>query len=311
MRISKGPTTFALVVVALSMSSVSSAVLAQSSQLRPEPPLPKQGPYSCSPQYFAEQISKAKAAVEVSDWSMATVIRSDGEGASECADKYKHPHYEILKAYFYLQAARLDMRESPPDVQEATVLNNAAKEALNNAAAYDLGASDLKLLNAVQSLAYQTFAESSGEVAGEPGSSDITEHPIIIDSCAVQPLIENNSLLPSATSVDVGITFHATTQPVAMVEFLFWFQDSFGDRQGAAYSGISSGTFSPGIAIAPRRGLVGYLGRSLVHPNEAVWPLYSGGKTGSAECMVYKARLASGEVWTDHRYDSTFPIQLP
>jgi hypothetical protein len=299
-----------LAAVAFVAIAIPVAALAQA-QLRPVPPFPKAGLYSCSPQYMAEQISKTKAAMEVSDSSMTLVVRSAGEGASECYDKYKHPHYLILKAYFYLQSVGLDVREQPPDIQGAAVLNCAATDALDKAVTYDLDGSDQRLLGVVQALGRRMAGEFSDVVAGTQVGRNAALAPVAIDGCALQPLIENGTLLPSSTSFDLGITFHATTQTVTMVEFVFWFQDAFGDKQGIAYSGIANGKYSPGIVIAPRRALIGYLGRTGIYPNEAVWPLYSGGKSGNAACVVYKMRLANGATWTDHKYDSTFPYQLP
>jgi hypothetical protein len=292
--------------IAFSLAAFPAPIVAQ---LTPEPTLPKKGVYACSPQYFAGQISKAKAAIEVADWTMATALRDIGEGASQCADKYRNPHYDLLKAYFYFQAARLDMREQPPSFGDARTLYRVAKDALKRTEDYILNSTDEKMFAGITALGNVALSEVA---AGAPGVPMAATHPapVSIDSCALQPHFDSPSIIPSASYFDVGIGFHATSQPVNMIEFLFWFQDSFGDRQGTVYSGISNGTFSPGIEIAPRRGLVGYLGRGM-HPNEAVWPLYAGGKTGSAECAVYKVRFPSGEVWTDHTYDTALPIQLP
>lgn len=61
----------------------------------------------------------------------------------------------MLKAYFYLQAARLHAQESPPDEQGATVLGSATKNALAEAATYNLDAKQLKFFALVQALAQQ------------------------------------------------------------------------------------------------------------------------------------------------------------
>lgn len=105
------------------------------------------------------QMAKAKAALEISDWSMVMVVQTAGENASQCYDQLQYPYYDILKAYFYFQASRLYLREQPPNAQQATLLNAAAKNALSEAAKYNLPTDQSKLLASAKMLARQTLTE--------------------------------------------------------------------------------------------------------------------------------------------------------
>lgn len=158
--------------------SFANAVSVAQARLLPTPQAPTVVPYSCTEDYMRVQMSKAKAALEISDWSMVMVVQLAGENASQCYDQLQYPYYDVLKAYFYFQAARLYLREQPPNIQQATILNAAAKSALGEASKYDLPADQLKLLAAVKPLARQTLSELTYQYQQQgPASVPETQGP--------------------------------------------------------------------------------------------------------------------------------------
>lgn len=116
----------------------------------------------CTASYMTTEISKAKAAVEIWDWTMSGVFKSDGEDASVCLEKYKHPQYAILKAYFYLEAARLLAHQpsvSYETLEEAANLGRVATGALIQARLFDLKGDLLQAYQKASDLDTQTLQE--------------------------------------------------------------------------------------------------------------------------------------------------------
>jgi hypothetical protein len=144
---------------------------------------------------------------------------------------------------------------------------------------------------------------SAWAVSGNNSLGNPSDGPVVIDSCVGYAV--------NADTAAVGISFHATTQTVTAVSFVFGVQDPFGSVS-AWYSGTSVGEFSPGIAIEPKKPALNpavFQSRTVIPQNPAwSFPISQSSSPESIRCVLFKVRLRDGTLWVNPSLGSISPI---
>jgi hypothetical protein len=127
--------------------------------------------------------------------------------------------------------------------------------------------------------------------------------PVEVDSCTGYPLSQYTGV--------VGISFHATDQTATAVAFIFGIQDPFGSVS-VWYTGTTTGTFSPGVLIEPRRPSLNpavFQSRTIIPQNPAwSFPITQSSSPESIRCVVFKVRLNDGSVWINPAVGNVTPF---
>ena len=154
------------------------------------------------------------------------------------------------------------------------------------------------------SASYVEFEDGSAWAVSRdalPGNS--SEGPVVLDSCIGYAVNEYMAA--------VGISFHTTTETATAVSFVFGVQDPFGNVS-AWYSGTTTGEFSPGVTIEPKKpALNPAVFQSLkVIPQNAAWsfPISQSSSPESVRCVPFKVRLRDGSVWVNPSLGNIIPI---